>query len=313
MKNFARVVGFLFLTVVLTVSVFAQDKETKDQSFNKIAKLTQTKKPEDADKAYQLGKDYLAKYGKDDDDKTKKIKAFADNYRNSAFNKKLDETKTAEAIAIGKEILAQEPENTYVTMNLAYAGFDALQKNKNKSFAADSIVYAKQTLTLIDAGKPPKAFQPFKDQTEATAFMYYIIGNFSLDSDMKEAARNFYKSVQYDSRIKTDSYPYYVIAAYYEKEYAKAATDFQAKYAAKTTQDAEMKAAKDKLDKLVGNMLDAYARAIKFGEAQKNPSLATWKQRFTDIYKFLKKSDAGMNEYLASQPNTALPDPSAAL
>jgi hypothetical protein len=311
MKNFARTVGFLFITAALTVSIFAQNKESKDETYSKIAKLTQTKKSEDADKAYLMSKDFLAKYGKDDDDKTKKIKAFSDNYRNNAFNKKLDETKTAEAFAIGKEILTQEPENTYVTMNLAYAGFDAMQKNKDKAFGADATAYAKQTLSLLDAGKLPKTFQPFKDQTEATAFMYYVIGNFAIDSDLKAAAQNFYKAAGYTSKIKTDSFPYYVIAAYYEKEYARQATDFQSKYGAKTTEDAEMKAANAKIEKLIGNMLDAYTRAIKFGEAEKNANLAAWKQRFTDIYKFLKKSDAGMSEYLASEPNIALPDPSA--
>jgi hypothetical protein len=311
MKNFARAVGFLFLTLAFTVSIFAQGKESKDEMYGKIAKLTQTKKAEDADKAYLLSKDFLAKYGKDTDEKVTKIKAFADNYRNNTFNTKLDQVKTAEAIAIGKEILALEPENSYVTMNLAYAGFDAQQKNKDNSFGADSVQYAKQTLSLFDAGKLPKTFQPFQSQAEATAFMYYVVGNFSLDTDLKTAAENFYKAVGYDSKIKTDSFPYYVIAAYYEKEYAKQAADFKIKYEAKKTDDAEIKDAQTKLDKLVGNMLDAYARAIKFGEAEKNPSLATWKQRFTDVYKFLKKSDAGMNEYLASEPNTALPDPNA--
>ena len=215
MKNFARAIGFLFLTLALTVSIFAQSKESKDEMYGKIAKLTQTKKAEDADKAYLLSKDFLAKYGKDTDEKVTKIKAFADNYRNNTFNKKLDEVKTAEAIALGKEILANEPENAYVTMNLAYAGFDAQQKNKDNSFGAESVVYAKQTISLIDAGKLPKTFQPFKDQPEATAFMYYVIGNFSLDTDLKTAAQNFYKALNYESKIKTDSFPYYVIAAYY--------------------------------------------------------------------------------------------------
>ncbi|MDQ6786104.1 MAG: hypothetical protein M3033_04710 [Acidobacteriota bacterium] len=311
MKIFARAVSFMFLSLVLTFSAFAQGKESKDEMYGKIAKLTQTKKAEDADKAYQMSKDFLAKYGKDDDEKVKKIKAFAENYRNNTFNKKLDEVKTGEAIAIGKEILVQEPENSYVTMNLAYAGFDAQQKNKDNNFGADSIAYAKQTISLLDAGKLPKTFQPFKDQAEATAFMYYVIGNFSLDTNLKEAAENFYKAIGYESKIKTDSFPYYVIAAYYEKEYAKQAADFKTKYEATTTDTPEIKEAQAKLDKLVGNMLDAYARAIKFGEAEKNPSLATWKQRFTDVYKFLKKSDAGISDYLASEPNTPLPDPNA--
>lgn len=313
MKFFARAVCFAFLTLCLTASIFAQqNKESKDESYGKIAKLTQSKKDEDRDKAYQLSKDFLVRFGAEEkDEKVVKIKAFAENYRSSAFNKKLDEVKTAEAFALGKEILQTEPDNIYVTMNLAYAGFDAQQKKKDNSFGAESVEYAKKTLSLIDAGKLPKSFQPFKDQAEATAFMYYVVGNFSLDSDYKTSAQNFYKAVGYDSKIKSDSFPYSVIASYYEKEYAKQSADLKARYDAKTIGDDELKGAQDKLDKLLGNMIDAYARAIKLGEAEKNASLPKWKERFAEVYKFLKKSDAGLNEYLANQPNTALPDPTA--
>lgn len=313
MKNYARgVAAFLFLTVAFGVSVFAQSKESKDEQYAKIAKLTQSKKDEDRDKAYQMSRDFLAQFGKEEkDEKVVKIKTFAENYRSSAFNKKLDEMKTAEAVAIGKEILAQEPENSYVTMNLAIAGFDARQKNKDNSFGANSIAYAKQTLSLLEAGKMPKTFQPLKDQTEATAYMYYIIGNFSLDADYKEATRNFYKAAQIDSVVKTYSFPYFAIADFYEKEYARIGTEVKTKYDAQKISDAELKTEQVKLDKILGNMLDAYARAIKYGEAEKNANLPAWKQRFADVYKFSKKSDAGMTEYLANQPNTALPDPSA--
>lgn len=313
MKNFARRFAFLLLIAVASSAPsLAQKKESKDELYGKIAKLTQSKKDEDRERAYLLSKDFLAEFGKDEkDEKVVKIKTFAESYRTTAFNKKLDEVKTAEAIAIGKEILAAEPENAYVTMNLAYAGFEALQKKKDASFGADATAYAKQTLSLIDAGKLPKTFQPFTSRAEATAFMYYIIGNFQLDADAKQAAQNFYKAVGYDSRIKTDSLPYYAIAAYYEKEYARRATDLKAKYEAKTIADDQLKTEQANLDKLIGNMLDAYARAIKYGEAEKSASAAAWKQRFVDVYNFLKKSDAGMNEYLTSAPNAPLPDPNS--
>lgn len=311
MKNFARLLALLILTVALAVSTtFAQAQ--KDELFGKIAKLTQSKKEEDQDKAYRMGKDFLAQFGKDEkDEKVVKIKSFVENYRTNAFNKKLDETKTAEAIAIGKEILAAEPDNAYVTMNLAYAGFDAQQKKKDNSFAADSVAYAKQTLSLFEAGKTPKTFQPFKDQIEVTAFMYYIIGNFQFDSDIKQSAQNFYKALGYDSKIKNDSFPYYALAAFYEKEYARQATEAKAAYDAQTVSDEQMKVVQEKLDHTIGNMLDAYARAIKYGEAEKNANLSVWKDRFSYVYKTAKKSDAGMQEYLTNQPNTALPDPMA--
>ncbi len=309
MKRFVWKFNLLLLILVLTFSAFAQDNGPKDELFGKIAKLTQTKKDADQEKAYQLAKEYMAKYGKDNDDHTKKIKDFVDKHQLAAFDKKLNEKKTAEAFVIGKEILAQEPENSYVTMNLAYGGYEALLKNKDVSFGDESVKFAKQTLSLFEAGKLPKIFEPFKDQAEATALMYYVIGNFLLESNSKEAAQNFYKAVQYEAQFKKNSYPYYAISFYYEKEYQKAATEYQAKYGTVTKENDETKAAQAKLEKLLDRMLDGYSRAIKMGEVEKNASTDTWKKRFADIYKFRHQSETGMSEYLAKTPDTPLPDP----
>ncbi len=277
--------------------------------FGKIAKLTQTKKDVDAEKAYLLAKEFMAKYGKDNDDKVKKIKDFVDKYRLGAFDKKLNEGKTAEAFVIGKEILAEEPENSYVTLNLAYGGYDNLLKTKATTFGDESIKYARQTLSLFDAGKLPKTFQPFKDQVEVTAMMYYVIGNFLVDTNLKEAAQNFYKSIQYEAQFKKNSYPYYITAFYYEKEYEKAAKEYQVKYGTATTETDEMKTAQAKLEKMLDRMLDAYARAIKFGEVEKNPNEEAWKQRFSDVYKFRHQNETGKTEYIEKTLNTPLPDP----
>ncbi|CAN5360631.1 hypothetical protein BH20ACI1_BH20ACI1_32040 [soil metagenome] len=309
MKKLASIFCLSLLTTALTVSAIAQKTPSKDEIFNKIAKMSQTKKAEDQEKAYQMSKDYLARYGEDKDEKVTKIKDFVEKYRASALNKKLDEGKTAEAFALGKEILAQETENSYVTMNLAYGGYEELTKKKDKSFAADSVNYANKTLSLFEAGKLPKTFQPFKDQAEATALMYYVIGSFAADDNPKEAAKNFYKSLQYESKIKNTSYPYYAIAYNYEQEYAKAAKDFEAKHGKKTVEDSEYKTDNAKLEKLLDRMLDAYARTVKVAQAENNPNTAAWKQRYNDIYKFVKQSDAGADEYLNIIMSKPMPDP----
>jgi hypothetical protein len=305
MKRFSIVICL----AIFTVAAFAQKAENETELFNKISKLTQTKKADDQEKAFQMSKEYLAKFGKADNEKTKKIKAFVENYQIFALNKKVDEDKTADAFALGKDILSSEPDNSYVTMNLAYAGYQALNKKKDKSFAQESIQFANQTLKLFGENKLPKSFDPFKNQDEATALMYYIVGNFSMESDLKATAQNFYKALQYESQIKKNSHPYYIIAFYFEKEYEKAAKDFTAKHGTKTVEDAELKADKAKLEKLIRRIQDAYARAIKYGEAENNASLADWKKRYNDVYKYLNGSDAGANDFLNNVLNTPLADP----
>lgn len=296
------------LTFSLTISAFAQDNKAKTEAFSKIAKLTQTKKPEDQEKAYVMAKEFLVKYGKDDDEQVKKLKDFVEKHRLAAFNKKLDEIKIAEAYALGKEILAQEPENTYIVVNMAFGGYDAFDKKKDDSFKADSVNYARQALGLLEAGKLPATFEPFKDQAEATAIMHYIIATFTLDTDNTGAANNFYKALQYESQIKKTSYPYYAIAYTYEKAYENSAKSYKAKVDSKAP-DAEIMAVQEKLEKIVERMLDAYARAIKYAETDKNPGRDAWKQRFTEIYKHKNQSETGLNEYLNSILDKPFPDP----
>ena len=311
MKIITSVFCLLLLTTALTVSTVAQKKQSKEELFGKIAKMSQSKKSEDKDKAYQTSKEFLAQFGSDEDEQVKKVKEYVEKYRASAINQKLDDGKTAEAFALGKEILEQEPENTYVMMNLAYGGYEALTKKKDKSFAADSVNYANKTLSLFEAGKLPKTFQPFTNQAEATALMYYIIGSFQVEDDQQKAAQNFYKSLQYDSKIKNTAYPYYFIANNYEQAYTKAAQDFQTKHGATVKEDDEYRADNAKLEKLLDKMLISYAKLVKVAQAENNTNAAAWKQRYLDVYKFVKQSDTGAEEYLTGAAAKPMLDPSA--
>lgn len=312
MNKFLQFFGLAFLCLALGMVANAQDNKEKNEQFNKIAKLTQSKKDEDREKAFQMSKEFVKKYGANaEDEQIKKIKLFLDNHQIQSFDKRLDEGKTAEAFALGEQILAEQPENTYVMFSLAYAGFDANSKTKNDAFNPKAIQYAQQTLKLFEAGKTPTSFSPFKDKTEVTALMYYVMGSMQVASELDKSAANFYKAVQYDSQFKTKAYPYYVLSFFYERKYEAAAKDFTIKHGTKTTEDAEMKADMVKMDKLIANMLDAYARAIKFGEAEKDPATGDWKKRFMDVYQFANKSDAGAADFLVNQPGKPLPDPAA--
>lgn len=312
MRLFSSAVCILFLTSFLTVAAFAQKVETEGELFAKISKLTQTKKADDEEKAYQLSKTFMSKFGKNNDDEVRKVREFMQRYEVSFVAKKVEEGKTVEAFAFGKEVLALEPDNAHLSMTLAYAGYQALVTKKDKSFGQDSILFAKKTVQLFAENKLPSSFAPFTDRDEATAMMYYLIGNFSFESNLQESALNYYKSLQYTSKVKNNSLPYSIIAFYYEKEYEKAAKEFEAKYANNSTASSgEMQSAEAKLEKLLNNMQDAYARAIKLGESENAPKLTEWKNRYAQLYSFIKGSDAGSAEFLANVLMTPMPDPAA--
>lgn len=309
MKNVSAAAVLLMLAVLFTTSVLSQKPKSKDDSFNEIAALTKSKKPEEVEKAYQLSRDFLVRFGKDSDDKVTKIKTFMVKYRENLFFKAVDGNKYANAFSLGKEILAEQPDNAEILLNLAYAGYNAFGTSGDKTYSDDSVAYARKAIQLIDAGNMPKSFDPFKDKNQAIAFMYYVDGNLSLGKDAKAAIGSIYKSVQYESSIKNSSLSYSLFASYYEDIYAKLSTDFKAKLDAKTISDADIKTTSEKIEKAIDLMMDAYARAVKLGETDKNPDLPKWKERLTQIYKFVKKSETGLSEYISQVNTTLMPDP----
>jgi hypothetical protein len=309
MKKFLCFALMTNLLFILTLAVFAQKQMTKDEIFQQIAKLTNTKKTEDQAKAYALSKDFLAQYGKDNDDKVKKIRDYVGKYRLNEFNKALDDVRIADAIAFGKDILVDEPENSYVTMNLAYGGYDLFNKKQDKTFAADSIAYAKQTLAFFEAGKLPQTFSPFKDQAEASALMHYVIAIFSIDTNFKDAAKNFYKAVQFESPVKRSSYPFYVIAVYYEQFYNEQAANFQKTHGSKTAEDEALKKDREAINKTIDAMIDAYARAVKLAETDNNSNRSAWRSRLVEIYTYRKGNETGLNELINGILTTPMPEP----
>ncbi len=313
MRKLIFAVVLMAVSVSGAVSAFGQKQLSKEDMFKEMAALTKTQKPEDTEKAYVMAKEFVARFGKekDKDGTVAKISSFIDKYREHLFFEAVTAHKYADTFALGKEILAVQPDNVDVLLNLAYEGYSSVGPTKNRTYVDDSIGYAKRALQLIGGGGVPKSFLPFKDKAEAEAFMYFVSGNLTFDKDMKDAAATVYKSIQFESSLKSAALPYYLIASYYEDIYAKLSTDLKTKIDAKTISDADQKTAIAKIAKAIDLMMDAYARTVTCAEAEKNPDLAAWNERLVQIYKFEKKTDVGLKEFIAAANAKPMPDPSA--
>jgi hypothetical protein len=309
MKKISTIVISGLIIACLFIAVAAQKTLSKDELLQKMSKLSKSNKPDDKRQAYELGKEYLKRFSTDTDDNFKKVKDYVTNEGPVLVNEAFNKGNYAEGFALGKQILADDPDNPYINMSLAYAGYDAFNKKQDKTFADDSINYAKKTLGLFEQNKLPKQFSPFKDKNDATALMYYTIATLEKDKDSKQAAKDFYQSLQYESQLKTSPYTYNSIAIYYEETYQKLGKEYQTKYTGKPGEEAAMKADEAKLQALVERMLDAYARVVKYSENTTNPNKELWKQRFVTIYNFRFQSDKGMDEYLNTILSKPLPDP----
>ncbi|HLN99222.1 MAG TPA: hypothetical protein VK208_12230 [Pyrinomonadaceae bacterium] len=273
----------------------------------------------DATKAYEAAKKYLAACPTEEGQIPAYLKKWVAAYEKEARKIRLtdlfvNQRKYAEALALAKEILADEPENMTALIDLGYGGYVLAVTTKNESGNAEAISYAKKAIQAIEAGKAPESWTPFKSKDDALGYLYYSVGYLQRTSNPTDALTNFIKAAQFESEIKKNPQTYVFIAASYENEYAKQSADYELKYKGKD-ETPESKLAIANINQLVDRIIDALARAVAVAgtDATAQASKAQWLTRLTELYKFRhNNSDAGLNELIAgvlSKPLPPVPTP----
>jgi tetratricopeptide (TPR) repeat protein len=274
--------------------------------------------------AYQAARDYMAKYGKEDDQYTRYLRKWITAYEEDERNRRLTAEKAdreqqllgsftqkdyAKAYGMAKQVLADNPDDLKVLIALGFEGVLASEA-RNENFNADAAVYARKAIQLIEAGKAPDSWAPFKNKEDVLASLYYAEGFYSLKPKPEAAIPDFIKTAQIDSDRRTAPSTYYYLAlAYQNGPYKRLSDDYSKKFG-NQADSPESKAALEGVNKVVDKMIDAYARAIAL--AQKDPAqasaMAQWQARLSQFYKFRHdNSDVGLNELIAGVLKTPLP------
>jgi len=244
--------------------------------------------------------DYLKNFVTKYEDATKKI-----NFRDWLYNKQ----KYAEAYALGKEILAAEPENLQVLIDLGTNAY-LLPPLKNAQLTAEGLGYAQRALAALDSGKTLEKWDPLASKDVAVAYLNYSIGTLTLEKDPSGALKNLIKSAQFETPLKKSPYTYaYIAGAYETGPYAKLAEQYKVQYLGKDeTPDSKLMLAN--INQLVDRMIDAYARAVALAGADaKFASAKTgWNESLTQWYKYRNgdKTD-GMDQLIAGVLAKPLP------
>ncbi|HJY31055.1 MAG TPA: hypothetical protein VJ306_23670, partial [Pyrinomonadaceae bacterium] len=309
MKLFERfaLAALLAFTVVTFGSrqsvVVAQVQETDDpvkiEIYNRFYNNVKTNKAV----AYKAAQDYLLKYKKDKDQYIdylqKWVLAYESDERREALPGLINQKNFAEAFATGAKILAEDPNNLRVQIDLGYAGYLAASA-KNEQFNSTALEYARKAIQQIDAGKAPAEWAPFKGKDDTLAYLLYAVGFLTLKTDPNGAIDSLLKAAQLESDIKKTPSTYYFLAAAYESgPYKTLSTDYQLKYANKP-ETPESKAALEKLNVVMDRIIDAYARAIASAgtDPKTQQNRTDWTAKLSSYYKFRHEgSDAGMNEF----------------
>jgi tetratricopeptide (TPR) repeat protein len=328
-KSFA-----LFFALALTVGAAARlaaqprtstpVQETDDEyKVTTYKKFVDNREPYPAI-AYKAARDYMAKYGKEDDQYTRYLRQWINAYEEDERTRRVTAEKAdreqqllgsftqkdyAKAYGMAKQVLADNPDNLKVLIALGYEGVLASEA-RNEAFNNDAATYARKAIQLIEAGKTPDTWAPFKNKEDVLASLYYAEGFYALKPKPESAVPAFIKTAQIDSDRRTAPSTYYYLALAYQNGAYKRLSDDYSKKFSNQPESPESKAALDNVNKVVDKMIDAYARAVAL--AQKDPSqasaMAQWQARLTQFYKFRHdNSDVGLNELITGVLKTPLP------
>lgn len=276
--------------------------------------------------AYQAAKDYMAKYGKEDDQYTRYLRTWISAYEEDERARRLAAEKAdreqqllgsfttkdfAKAYGLAKQVLADDPDNVKVLIALGNGGVFA-SETRNETFNEAAAGYAQKAIRLIESGKSPDTWAPFKNREDVLASLYYAAGFYSLKTKPESSIENFYKVATIESdRKKSAATYYYLAAAYQNGPYKRLSEDYSKRFG-NQPESPESKAALENINKVLDKVIDAYARAVALAgnDPQQQAVKNQWLSRLTDFYKFRhENSDAGLNELIAGILAKPLPQP----
>ena len=275
--------------------------------------------------AYEAARDYIQRYGKEDDQYTRYLKVWIAAYEEDARTMRLAAERAdreqqllgsfttkdfAKAYGLAKQVLADNPNNVRVLIALGYGAVAASTEARNESFNADAAKYAEKAIQLIDSGKTPETWAPFKGKEDVLGSLHYALGFYALKPMPDAAVAHFIKAAEVDAERRNAPSTYYYLAAAYQNGPYKRLSDDYTKRFGNQPESAESKTALDNIGKILDRIIDAYARAVSVAgnNPQHQAAKAQWMTQLTNFYKFRHaNSDAGLNEYIAGVLKTSLP------
>lgn len=321
-----------------SMPVFAQDDAAKktdecNKIYNeKFLANYKTNQPQ----ALLDGKEYLQKCAGFEADIEKFVKNWVIKYEwlklkadfDVAFNNVASgKSEYPNVFKYGKEILAKTPEqmaelvqlkvatgseNITTIMKMGVVGYYA-EKAKTTTYRDESSTYTKQALQLLDSGKAPEKWDPFKDKDDAYSWLNFTLGYMWKEASPKDAAAYFYKTLNYNSSLKTNPATYIYMANFYEAEYRKQVKKNEIDFPAGTPETDASKAADEVVNAWMDRWADSLARAVSLAKAEdpKDAWTKTLKEIFKARYNLADEpaQAQAVNEYIAKVQSKPLPDP----
>jgi hypothetical protein len=285
--------------------------ELKDRLFAQFTDYKKSLNPEERRLAYPAAKDYLRKFGGDEDSNARDVQKFVTEYERAAHDGDVFASYTAKnypkAFEIGRTRLKADADDFFVLATLTEAGYEnALAGDANLN--DETIGYARRAIKLLEAGKLSKA-DPFKSMDIARGFLNSTLAWLVKEQLPVEAAAAYLKAAQSDSPYHTDPAVYHRMGvAILRGEFAVLSQEYNEKYGAKPA-SVEQKQMFERLSRLIERTIDAYARAVALSTRPEQQEARTRiLAQLTSLYKnFHNNSEDGLNEFIATVLTKPLP------
>lgn len=320
------------LAAAFSLPAFAQDPAAspaatgpcEEAAKGEAYKLYYDVRKTDQPKAYEYGKQYLAKYESCADNYTSSVKKFVTAYEKavirSDFFKAYNSKDVAKLNALGRQLLTNDPNDAAAAMLSAVGVYQAVQAKNPAATDADADMFVGKAIELIEGGKEPTDLEgkaswlPFTSKDDALGYLTFTrAAQLEKANNNDEAVKLLMKVAQSASKSKEDPLLYGSLARLYKKEVAPM---FE-KYQTFKEQTPESQLLLLNINQVVDRLIDAYARAVAYSATPADK--AKYMADLTELYKSRhNNTDTGLNEMIAgiktqpllmTQPITSLPAP----
>jgi tetratricopeptide (TPR) repeat protein len=254
----------------------------------------QASQANDNTKAMEAAKAYLAKYP------TGQYAQFLTNWlptaKMAALDAALREKRTADAIAVGREILAGDAENLNVLSPLAF-GIRREMAAGNHEHAADGVEFAKKAIALIEAGRTPANVPTFNKNATLAGLINILALNAQKTASPEEAIKLYEQSsaiVPQGPLVAPNLLAIYNLRLASYGEAAKALKAFPDADKAAPEPKPEVKAALDRINRESDTLIDCGAAFVAFTSAKNlvPTTRESVNQTVTAVYKSRHPEDA---------------------
>jgi hypothetical protein len=285
----------------------------KEQLYARFTDYKRNPNPEQQRYAYPTAKDYLRRWGGDNSAETKEVQKWVLQYERAmhqdalyaAYNSK----DYARTFTLARPMVKADPEYFLALALMTEAGYDNSTAG-NHNLDTETAEYARQAITLLEAGKVSKA-DPFKSMEVARGFLNYALGSLVIDDKPVEAADAFRKAVKSaESPYHRDPIAYHRLGiAIYKGELTQLSGEYNQKFGGKQASP-EQTQMLNRILKLAEQAIDAYARAVALSDKpEQQDARGKILAQLTGLYKsFHNNSDAGLSDLIAGVLSKPMPE-----